>query len=48
MWLLDQMLTWAIRKNRLVITECDGRAYEYGPDPQGLNGRDLGFREAAE
>ena len=38
MWLLDQMLTRVIRKGRLVITDFDGKVYEYGPDPQGLDG----------
>ena len=38
MWLLDQMLTRVIRKGCLVITDYDGKAYEYGPDPQGIDG----------
>lgn len=42
MWLLDQMLTRVIRKNRLAITESNG------PEPLRLDGRDLGFHEVPE
>ena len=38
MWLLNQMLARVIRKGCLVITDYDGKAYEYGPDPQGIDG----------
>jgi cyclopropane-fatty-acyl-phospholipid synthase len=31
MWLLDKMLRRLIRQGRLVITDHDGKAYEYGP-----------------
>jgi cyclopropane-fatty-acyl-phospholipid synthase len=31
MWLLDKMLTKLIRKGKLVITDYDGKVYEYGP-----------------
>jgi cyclopropane-fatty-acyl-phospholipid synthase len=30
MWLLDKMLRKAVRKGRLVVTDYDGRTYEYG------------------
>ena len=32
MWLLNQLLSRVIRKGRLIITDHDGKAYEYGPD----------------
>jgi cyclopropane-fatty-acyl-phospholipid synthase len=35
MWLLNQMLTRVIRKGRLVITDYDGKVYEYGPGGDG-------------
>jgi cyclopropane-fatty-acyl-phospholipid synthase len=31
MWLLDKMLRRLIREGRLVVTDHDGKAYEYGP-----------------
>jgi cyclopropane-fatty-acyl-phospholipid synthase len=31
MWLLDKFLTKAIRRGRLVVTDYDGKTYEYGP-----------------
>jgi cyclopropane-fatty-acyl-phospholipid synthase len=31
MWLLDQMLKRLIRQGRLVVTDYDGKTYEYGP-----------------
>ena len=37
MWLLDQLLRRVIRKGRLVVTDHDGKVYEYGPDPQGMD-----------
>ena len=41
MWLLDKMLTKLIRAGKLVITDHDGKVYEYGPGgpvPNGANG----------
>lgn len=32
MWLLDKFLTKAIKRGKLVITDYDGKVYEYGPD----------------
>jgi cyclopropane-fatty-acyl-phospholipid synthase len=34
MWLLDQMLKRLIRRGRLVVTDHDGKTYEYGPGPE--------------
>jgi cyclopropane-fatty-acyl-phospholipid synthase len=31
MWLLDKFLTKAIRRGRLVVTDYDGKTYQYGP-----------------
>jgi cyclopropane-fatty-acyl-phospholipid synthase len=31
MWLLDKMLRRLIRKGRLIVTDFDGKVYEYGP-----------------
>ncbi|MCL6251751.1 cyclopropane-fatty-acyl-phospholipid synthase family protein [Altererythrobacter sp. KTW20L] len=31
MWLLDKMLTKVIKQGRLIITDHDGKVYEYGP-----------------
>jgi cyclopropane-fatty-acyl-phospholipid synthase len=31
MWLLDKFLTKAIRRGRLVVTDYNGKTYEYGP-----------------
>jgi cyclopropane-fatty-acyl-phospholipid synthase len=31
MWLLDKLLRQLVREGRLVITDHDGKAYEYGP-----------------
>ena len=31
MWLLDKMLRQLIREGRLVLTDHDGKVYEYGP-----------------
>ena len=31
MWLLDKMLKKLIRAGKLVITDYDGKVYEYGP-----------------
>jgi len=39
MWLLDQLLRRVIRKGRLIVTDHDGKVYEYGPDLEGLDGR---------
>ncbi|WP_346783438.1 cyclopropane-fatty-acyl-phospholipid synthase family protein [Aurantiacibacter flavus] len=41
MWLLDKMLTKLIRAGKLVITDYDGKVYEYGPGgpvPDGQGG----------
>ncbi len=35
MWLLDKFLTSAIRRGRLIVTDHDGKTYEYGPDHDG-------------
>ncbi|MCA1661311.1 MAG: class I SAM-dependent methyltransferase, partial [Novosphingobium sp.] len=35
MWLLNQLLSRVIRKGRLVITDHDGKVYEYGPGGDG-------------
>ena len=32
MWLLDKFLSKAIRRGKLVVTDYDGKVYEYGPD----------------
>ena len=31
MWLLDKMLSKLIRAGRFVVTDHDGKVYEYGP-----------------
>jgi len=31
MWLLDKFLTKAIKRGRLVVTDYDGKVYQYGP-----------------
>jgi len=31
MWLLDKFLRKAIKRGRLIVTDYDGKAYEYGP-----------------
>ena len=36
MWLLDKFLNKAIKVGRLVVTDHDGRVYEYGPGPEGM------------
>ena len=38
MWLLDQLLRRVIRKGHLVVTDHDGKVYEYGPGPDGPDG----------
>ena len=35
MWLVNQLLSRVVRKGRLVITDYDGKVYEYGPAPDG-------------
>lgn len=37
MWLLDKFLTKAIWHGQLIITEHDGKVYEYGPGPEGMD-----------
>ncbi len=36
MWLLDKFLKKVIKVGRLVITDHDGKIYEYGPGPEGM------------
>ena len=36
MWLLDKFLKKSIRVGRLVVTDADGKVYEYGPGPEGM------------
>ena len=33
MWLLDKFLSRAIRRGKLIVTDHDGKVYEYGPGP---------------
>ncbi len=33
MWLLDKFLSRAIRRGKLIVTNHDGKVYEYGPGP---------------
>ena len=41
MWLLDKFLSKAIKRGRLVITDYDGKVYEYGPGGEtGFEGPD--------
>ena len=40
MWLLDKFLTKAIRTGRLVVTDHDGKVYQYGPGADGPDGGD--------
>ncbi len=43
MWLLDKFLKQGIRNGRLVITDHDGKTYEYGPGVEaGVHGMDKG------
>lgn len=46
MWLLDKMLKKVIRAGRLIITDYDGKVYEYGPggDVDGLYGEPVRVR----
>ena len=36
MWLLDKFLKKIIKTGRFVVTDHDGRIYEYGPGPDGM------------
>jgi len=36
MWLLDKFLKQAIKVGQLVVTDYDGKVYEYGPGPEGM------------
>ena len=36
MWLLDKFLKKAITVGRFVVTDHDGKVYEYGPGPEGM------------
>ncbi|MGV3554365.1 MAG: class I SAM-dependent methyltransferase [Croceibacterium sp.] len=38
MWLLDKFLTKAIKRGRLVVTDYNGKVYEYGPGANGAEG----------
>ena len=38
MWLLDKFLTKAIKRGRLVVTDYNGKVYEYGPGANGAAG----------
>jgi len=33
MWLLDQFLSRAIKRGKLIVTDHDGKVYDYGPGP---------------
>ena len=33
MWLLDKFLARAIKRGKLIVTDHDGKVYEYGPGP---------------
>ena len=35
MWLLEKFLSKAIKHGKLVITDHDGKVYEFGPEPDG-------------
>ena len=37
MWLLDKFLKKAITVGRFVVTDHDGKVYEYGPGPEGMD-----------
>lgn len=39
MWLLDTFLRKIIRTGRLVVTDHDGKVYEYGPGPETMEHR---------
>ena len=39
MWLLDKFLTKAIKRGKLVVTDHDGKVYEYGPSAEGMDAR---------
>ena len=36
MWLMDKFLKKIIKVGRLVITDYDGKVYEYGPGPESM------------
>ena len=36
MWLMDKFLKKVIKTGRLVVTDYDGKVYEYGPGPEGM------------
>ncbi len=43
MWLLDKFLKQAIKRGKFIITDHDGKVYEYGPGvDQGVHGMDKG------
>ena len=37
MWLMDKFLKKVIKVGRLVITDYNGKVYEYGPGPEGMD-----------
>lgn len=39
MWLLDKFLAKAITRGKLIVTDHDGKAYEYGPSAEGMDAR---------
>jgi cyclopropane-fatty-acyl-phospholipid synthase len=44
MWLLDKMLKALIREGRLIVTDHDGKVYEYGPGAKDSGGEALKVR----
>ncbi|MXO64916.1 methyltransferase domain-containing protein [Altererythrobacter endophyticus] len=44
MWLLDKMLRKLIRQGKLIITDYNGKVYEYGPSPEGMEKGPLRLR----
>jgi cyclopropane-fatty-acyl-phospholipid synthase len=44
MWLLDKFLGRAIKRGRLVVTDHDGKTYEYGPGSEGMERGPLRIR----
>src|SRR5690606_20586838 len=36
MWLLDKFLQRAIKVGKLIVVDHDGKEYEYGPGPEGM------------
>jgi cyclopropane-fatty-acyl-phospholipid synthase len=44
MWLLDKFLNKAIKIGRLIVTDHDGKSYEYGPGPEGMDNGPMRIR----